>query len=273
MDRRRQQHGKGQSPHPGHRGMRQFLYLLPAKDEFMVTPDMDHFGMEVSSKEELLGILERVKVYQEQGRPGLGSPMWERWSPSTTATEHTLTNVYIRFLIPLWIELQHIERRSQTDLRPVSRWSRPHGVARGIASVKPKGPTISPLSSWVRGSERGTDARSMVGSCSRMRSPRMWCLRIGPLRSRTVVGSGGVSRASGGAGHGWWARVSGEDRFQAAGEGLSTGAVSPVECVSHGAGGQLVIRSRMGNRTRGSLRAGQRCWRQTGSPRGCLGWR
>ena len=25
--------------------------------------------------------------------------------------EHTLTNVYIEFLIPLWIELQHIERR------------------------------------------------------------------------------------------------------------------------------------------------------------------
>ena len=27
----------------------QFLYLLPARDEFMVTPNMDHFGMEVSS--------------------------------------------------------------------------------------------------------------------------------------------------------------------------------------------------------------------------------
>jgi hypothetical protein len=24
---------------------RQFIYLLPAKGEFMVTPDMDHFGM------------------------------------------------------------------------------------------------------------------------------------------------------------------------------------------------------------------------------------
>ena len=43
---------------------RQFLYLLPAKDEYMVTPNMDHFGMEVSSKEEMLEILERVKVYQ-----------------------------------------------------------------------------------------------------------------------------------------------------------------------------------------------------------------
>ncbi len=47
----------------------QFLYLLPAKDEFMVTPNMDHFGIEVSSKEELLELLERVKAYQEQGRP------------------------------------------------------------------------------------------------------------------------------------------------------------------------------------------------------------
>ena len=45
---------------------RQFLYLLPAKDEFMVTPHMDHFGMEVSSKEEMTEILERVRVYQSK---------------------------------------------------------------------------------------------------------------------------------------------------------------------------------------------------------------
>src|SRR6202021_3577702 len=44
----------------------QFLYLLPAKDEFMVTPNMDHFGLEVSSKEELLEILDRVKAYQRK---------------------------------------------------------------------------------------------------------------------------------------------------------------------------------------------------------------
>ena len=44
----------------------QFLYLLPAKDEFMVTPNMDHFGMEVSSKEEMTEILDRVKAYQSK---------------------------------------------------------------------------------------------------------------------------------------------------------------------------------------------------------------
>ena len=88
------------------------VYLLPAKDEFMVTPGMDHFGMEVSSKEELLEILERVTVYQGKD---------DRVSVTDVGTmvtqhkgdEHTLTNVYIKFLIPLWIELQHIERRAE----------------------------------------------------------------------------------------------------------------------------------------------------------------
>ena len=61
----------------------QFLYLLPAKDEFMVTPNMDHFGLEVSSKEEMLEILERVRNYQAQGRSSSpdgrrchGDPLW-----------------------------------------------------------------------------------------------------------------------------------------------------------------------------------------------------
>ena len=42
----------------------QFIYLLPAKDEFMITPNMDHFGLEVSSLDEMERILERVKAYQ-----------------------------------------------------------------------------------------------------------------------------------------------------------------------------------------------------------------
>src|SRR5579863_4958473 len=44
----------------------QFVYLLPAQDEFMVTPNMDHFGIEVSSKEQLLEILDRVKAFQRK---------------------------------------------------------------------------------------------------------------------------------------------------------------------------------------------------------------
>lgn len=89
----------------------QFLYLLPAKDEFMVTPNMDHFGIEVSSKEELLEILHRVKAYQSKDdrvRMTDVGAMVTRYQDR----EYTLTNAYIWFLIPLWIELQHVEQRT-----------------------------------------------------------------------------------------------------------------------------------------------------------------
>ena len=89
---------------------RQFLYLLPAKDEYMVTPNMDHFGMEVSSKEELLEILDRVKVYQGKDDRVAVTDVGTMVTQHNDG-QHTLTNVYIKFLIPLWIELQHIEGR------------------------------------------------------------------------------------------------------------------------------------------------------------------
>ncbi len=87
----------------------QFLYLLPAKDEFMVTPNMDHFGIEVSSKGELLEILDRVKAYQvtdPRVRVTDVGAMTTRYGEKA----YTLTNAYIWYLIPLWIELQHVER-------------------------------------------------------------------------------------------------------------------------------------------------------------------
>lgn len=87
----------------------QFVYLLPAADGFMVTPDMDHFGLEVSSKEELLELIERVKAYQEK------DPRVKVTEVGTMTTRYgerryTLTNAYVWFLLPLWIELQHVER-------------------------------------------------------------------------------------------------------------------------------------------------------------------
>ena len=89
----------------------QFVYLLPAQDEFMVTPNMDHFGMEVFSKEELVEILERAREYQtkdDRVRVTEIGVMVTRHNEN----EYTLTNAYIWFLLPLWIELQHVERRS-----------------------------------------------------------------------------------------------------------------------------------------------------------------
>ena len=90
----------------------QFLYLLPAKDEFMVTPNMDHFGLEVSSMEELREILERVKAYKAKD----DRVRFTEVGAMTTSygdKRYTLTNAYIWFVIPLWIELQHIEQRTE----------------------------------------------------------------------------------------------------------------------------------------------------------------
>ena len=92
----------------------QFLYLLPAKDEFMVTPNMDHFGMEVSSKEEMLEILERVRSYQSKD-PRVRFTDVGAMTTRYQDKEYTLTNAYIWFLIPLWIELQHVEPRELPD--------------------------------------------------------------------------------------------------------------------------------------------------------------
>ena len=89
----------------------QFLYLLPAHDEFMASPDMDHFGIEVSSKDELLEILDRVRTYQgkdDRVRVTDVGTMVTRYGDK----QYTLTNAYVWFLIPLWIELQHVERRT-----------------------------------------------------------------------------------------------------------------------------------------------------------------
>jgi hypothetical protein len=90
----------------------QFLYLLPASDEYMVTPNMDHFGLEVSSIGELHEILGRVKAYQ---RKDSRVRVTEVGAMTThyQEKEYTLSNAYIWFLLPLWIELQHVEQRSK----------------------------------------------------------------------------------------------------------------------------------------------------------------
>jgi hypothetical protein len=85
----------------------QFGYLLPAKDEFMVTPNMDHFGVEIASMEEMTEILERVKAYKAKDDRVRFTEVGAMVT-SYGDKQYTLSNAYIWFLIPLWIELQHI---------------------------------------------------------------------------------------------------------------------------------------------------------------------
>lgn len=86
----------------------QFVYLLPA-DPPLTAPPLDHFGMQVESLEELHEIVrlaharaetdERVRVIDVHSRTTHGP-----------AHDYTLTSAYIGFVLPLMIELQHLER-------------------------------------------------------------------------------------------------------------------------------------------------------------------
>jgi hypothetical protein len=90
---------------------RQYLYLLPAADDFLRAPMLDHFGLEVSSLEELSAIVERAEAYRlgddRVSVSGIGEMVTHG-----TASDFTLTNAYIAFLLPLQIELQYIAERA-----------------------------------------------------------------------------------------------------------------------------------------------------------------
>ena len=90
--------------------LRQFLYLLPAEERFLVTAPLDHFGMEVSSPGELVTILERAKEYQRKDDRVRIIDIGTMTTHAPT-DDYPLTNAYVGFLLPLMIELQHIERQ------------------------------------------------------------------------------------------------------------------------------------------------------------------
>jgi len=87
--------------------MRQYLYLLPATDDFLRAPYLDHFGLEISSVDELTAILDRAKAYREKDDRVTVIDLDQMTTHGSTS-DFTLTNAYISFLIPLQIELQHI---------------------------------------------------------------------------------------------------------------------------------------------------------------------
>jgi hypothetical protein len=89
---------------------RQFLYLLPGTDDFLRSPPLDHFGLEVSSREELVALLGRAKAYRDKDERVTIIDLDEMVTHGPRS-DFTLTNAYIGFLLPLMIELQYIEER------------------------------------------------------------------------------------------------------------------------------------------------------------------
>jgi len=86
----------------------QFVYLLPA-DPPLTAPALDHFGMQVDTLDDMHAIVGRAKTRAALDERVRIIDVHSRTTHGPTHN-YTLTSAYIGFLLPLMIELQHIER-------------------------------------------------------------------------------------------------------------------------------------------------------------------
>jgi hypothetical protein len=92
----------------------QFIYLLPA-DPYLVAPSLDHFGLEVGSVDELEQLVDKARAYQRGDDRVRIIDTSKRITQGPTH-DYVLTSAYIGYLLPLMIELQHLQRQDRTAL-------------------------------------------------------------------------------------------------------------------------------------------------------------
>lgn len=89
----------------------QFVYLLPG-DPYLQAPAMDHFGVQVATRDQLVGIVDRAKQRRQADERVTVIDVHARTTRGPTY-DYTLTSAYIGFVIPLLVELQHLERHDR----------------------------------------------------------------------------------------------------------------------------------------------------------------
>ena len=94
-----------------------YLYLLPGEPA-MSAPALDHLGLEVATLEEVDDLLDRARAFQaHDDRVQITE---KRAAPQrATIGRVTLTNAYLSYLLPLQVELQHIDVQPFDDAVPV----------------------------------------------------------------------------------------------------------------------------------------------------------
>jgi hypothetical protein len=80
----------------------QFVFLI-ADDPPMSCPRLDHFGMSVASVDELDAILEKARAWKERDDR---VDIVEKHADDMHGVL-TLTSFYVRFLLPMMVEVQH----------------------------------------------------------------------------------------------------------------------------------------------------------------------
>jgi hypothetical protein len=86
----------------------QFVYLLPA-DPPLTAPPLDHFGLQVETLDDLHAIVGRAREFAALDDRVQVIDVHARTTHGSTH-DYTLTSAYIGYVLPLMIELQHLER-------------------------------------------------------------------------------------------------------------------------------------------------------------------
>jgi hypothetical protein len=86
----------------------QFVYLLPA-DPPLSAPPLDHFGLQVETMDDLHTIVGKAKAFAEHDDRVRVIDVHARTTHGP-AYDYTLTSAYVGFILPLMVELQHLER-------------------------------------------------------------------------------------------------------------------------------------------------------------------
>jgi hypothetical protein len=73
---------------------------------------MDHFGVQVDSLAQLQAIVDKAKARQAHDERVTVIDVHARTTHGPTH-DYTLTSAYIGFVIPLLVELQHLERHER----------------------------------------------------------------------------------------------------------------------------------------------------------------
>jgi hypothetical protein len=92
----------------------EFVYLLPG-DPWLVSPRLDHFGLQVTELAQLESILDRAKARAELDDRVSVIDIDSRTTHGPTH-DYVLTNAYVGFVLPLMVELQYITRQERATV-------------------------------------------------------------------------------------------------------------------------------------------------------------
>jgi hypothetical protein len=91
----------------------EFVYLLPG-DPYLTAPALDHFGYQVASLAELQDIVDRSRAYAARDERVRVIDAHARTTHGPD-DDFTLTSAYISYVLPLTIELQHLQRHERAS--------------------------------------------------------------------------------------------------------------------------------------------------------------